>query len=202
MMAEAPVFSRRDVQDVPLDGRIYRIAPLTFRDRAGLYADLAREGAAGVSLPQRQAALRAALAEIAPDNLPELLAVLDAVAEGAAEGDTPEAQAMAARMQVIERAALAHPAYAGIVAQVEMRLALIPAMTLRRALVGWSGEGLPEFRRARGQVPDDLLDLLPQEDLATAGWIAWNLAHLGPVLEKNSAAPSPSTVIPMVLPAG
>lgn len=193
-MADTPVFSRRQVQDLQLgDGkRTYRIAPLTFRDRAALYADLAREGAAGVTSQQRQAALREALRDIQPDNLPELLAALDEAAEGGAEGDAPEAQALAARVQIIERAAMAHPAYAGIVAQVELRLALIPALTLRRALVGWDGEGLPPFRRERGCVPDELLEAMPQDEQSTAGWVAWNAAHVGPVLEKNSAAPSPS----------
>lgn len=203
-MKDTPVFSRRQVQDLLLgDGtRTYRIAPLTFRDRAALYADLAREGAAGVTAQQRQAALRAALHDIQPDNLPELLAVLDEAAEGAAAGATPEAEALAARLQIIERAAMAHPAYAGVVAQVELRLALIPSMTLRRALVGWDGEGLPPFKRVRNCVPDELLDAIPQDDLATAGWNAWNLAHVGPVLEKNSAAPSPSPETPSSTGAG
>jgi hypothetical protein len=55
----------------------YTIAPLTFRERAAMKAELDREAGQPAFCEQLLATRPATLQELAPDNLAELLAVLD-----------------------------------------------------------------------------------------------------------------------------
>lgn len=187
-----PIFSRRDAEAFtpPGSGRTYTIAPLTFRERQAFRADLAREGGIFPARAQLLDALRAAVREMAPANAHELLAAIDA---GETTPDDTEAQA---KLSVIEAVCTEAPGYAALLAARQRYLGMVPWVAARHALRGWSGDGLPDFRRDRGVVPADLLDVLPDEDIEAVGWRASELMQPGPSAEGNSERPSPSPSIP------
>jgi len=141
-------------------------------------------------------ALRAAVREASPDNAAELLAVIDA---SEATPDDPEVQV---RFGTIEAACATVPVYAGLLAARQRYLGTLPWVAARHALRGWEGDGLPQFRRSRGLVPDDLLDALPQDDIEAVGWRASTLMQPGQDAAKNSGAPSPSPETPAPMTAG
>jgi hypothetical protein len=183
------IFSRRDAEwfEPPgADGRRYLIAPLTFRERQAFRADLAREGGFYPVEAQMYEALRAAVREVSPGNADELVAAIDA-AEAAL--DDVAAQV---RLASIEAACATVPVYAALLAARQRYLGTLPWVAARHALRGWDGDGLPEFRRERGAVPDELLDALPQREVEAIGWHASGMMNVTQAAEKNSAAPSPS----------
>ena len=94
------------------------------------------------------------------------------------------------------------PIYAGLLAARQLYLGTLPWVAARHALRGWEGDRLPPFRRERGTVPDDLLELLPQDEVEAIGWHASTLMNVSPAAEKNSAAPSPSPEIQTPIAAG
>lgn len=192
------IISARDPIEVapPNSGRRYIIQALTFRERAQLEAALAREGATVVYPGQIAAARRDALEQIAPPNKAELLALL-AEAEAPAEGpDTPEQRALGARLAVLDAAIAEVPGFAAIMARNALRIGLIPFHAAAIGLRDWEGEGLPPFARTRGLVPAELLEQLPDDELAMVGWRVWNTARVSAVQEKNSAGLSPSPESP------
>lgn len=186
------VFSRRDAEWFAPPGidRRYLIAPLTYRERQAFRADLAREGGIYPSHAQMLDALRAAVREASPDNADELLAVIDA------SEATPDDAAVQVQLGTLEAACATVPIYAGLLAARQRYLGTLPWVAARHALRGWEGGGLPPFRRARGLVPDDLLDALPQDDIEVLGWRASTLMQPGQDAVKNSGAPSPSPETP------
>jgi hypothetical protein len=182
------VFSRRDAEwfaPPSATGRRYLIAPLTYRERQAFRADLAREGGIYPSHAQMLDALRAAVREVSPGNADDLLAVIDA------SEATPDDAEVQVQLGTIEAACATVPVYAGLLAARQRYLGTLPWVAARHALRGWEGDGLPPFRRARGLVPDDLLDALPQEDVEAVGWRASTLMQPGRDAEGNSEAPSP-----------
>ena len=187
------IISRRDPIEVAPEGsgRVYTIAPLTFRERAAMKAELVREAGQPAFREQLLATRRAALQELAPDNLAELLAVLDEAESITEAADTPETRALAGQISVIDAAAMQLPAYAELVARNYRSVYLTPLVAARYGLRDWRGDGLPAFRRVRGLVPDELLDAIPPTELEELGWAVWHAAHVSPAQEKNSAAPSP-----------
>lgn len=188
------IISRRDPIEVSPagSGRTYTIAALTFRERAAMKAELVREAGQPAFREQLLAARRAALREAAPDNLDELLALLDEAEAMDPATDTPEARALGAKVALIDAAAMDVPSYADLVSRNFRSVYMTPLVAARYGLRDWRGEGLPEFRRIRGLVPDELLDMLPAAELEEVGWAVWHAAHLTQAVEKNSAAPSPS----------
>jgi len=186
------IFSRRDAVDFTLPGteRHYAIAPLTFRERQGFRADLAREGGIFPARGQLLDALRAAVREMAPGNAPELLAAIDAAETAPDDADVQ------VRLAAIEAACAEAPGYAALLAARQRYLGMLPWVAARHALRGWSGPGLPEFRRERGVVPADLLDLLPDAEIEAVGWRASELMQPTPAAQGNSEAPSPLPEIP------
>ncbi len=154
-------------------------------------AELVREAGQPAFREQLLATRRAALQELEPDNLVELLAVLDEAESIIDAADTPETRALAAQVSVIDAAAMQVPAYAELVARNYRSVYLTPLVAARYGLRDWRGDGLPAFRRVRGLVPDELLDGIPPTELEEVGWAVWHAAHVSPVQEKNSAAPSP-----------
>ncbi len=187
------VFSRRDAEWFAphgATGRRYLIAPLTYRERQAFRADLAREGGIYPSHAQMLDALRAAVREASPGNADELLAVIDA------SEATPDDAEVQVQLGTIEAACATVPIYAGLLAARQRYLGTLPWIAARHALRGWEGDGLPLFRRARGLVPDDLLDTLPQDDVEAVGWRASTLMQPGRDAEGNSGAPSPSPETP------
>ena len=187
------IISRRDpIEVAPAgSGRVYTITPLTFRERAAMKAELVREAGQPAFREQLLATRRAALQELAPDNLAELLAVLDEAEAITDAIDTPETRRLAAQVSVIDAAAMEVPAYAELVARNYRSVYLTPLVAARYGLRDWRGEGLPPFRRVRGMVADELLDVLPPTELEEVGWAVWHAAHVSAVQEKNFAAPSP-----------
>lgn len=183
-----PVFSRRDAVWFTPEGapRSYLIAPLTFRERQAFRADLARDGGLYPPREQMLAALRAAVADLAPGNAHELLAVIDA-ADAA-----PDDAALQARLGAIEAACAAVPEYAELLGARQRYLGMLPWVAARHALRGWDGPGLPPFQRLRGTVTAELLELLPGDEVEAVGWKASVLMQPGADAEKNSAALSPS----------
>jgi hypothetical protein len=188
MAAEQPVLSAGQVIDFqpPGSGHVYQVAPLTFRERAAMRADLARFAGIYPEDGQLRATLRAALNALAPDNLAELLSVVDAAE--AAPGDDAAQRAL----QDIEAICAMVPAYAELLAARNHYMTMVPFVTARHALRGWTGEGLPPFRRERGVVPEALLDVLPHADLTALGWLAHAMSIVGKSAVGNSVSPTPS----------
>jgi hypothetical protein len=187
------VFSRRDAEWFAPPGaaeRRYLIAPLTYRERQGFRADLAREGGIYPSHAQMLDALRAAVREASPQNADELLAVIDASEATPDDGDVQ------VQLGTIEAACATVPIYAGLLAARQRYLGTLPWVAARHALRGWEGDGLPAFRRERGLVPDELLDVLPQDEVDAVGWRASALMQPGRDALGNSGAPSPSPETP------
>ena len=191
-----PVLSRDDFvwHQPPASPRRYQLAPLTRRERNLFRRALVAEGATYPGTEAMFAALRAALQEIAPGNLAELLGMVEAAETEQADGG-PGAATVA--LAPIEAAARSVPAYAQLLADRAYYLAAYPGLLARYALRGWDGPGLPAFERRNGEVPEVLLDAVPDAELADLGWAAHPLAFVTRSAEKNSAAPSPSPASPM-----
>ncbi len=195
-----PVLSRDDFvwHQPPASPRRYQLAPLTRRERNLFRRALVAEGATYPGTEAMFAALRAALREIAPGNLAELLDMVDAAEAEQAEprpGAGPGPASLA--LTPLEAAARSVPAYAQLLADRAYYLAAYPGLLARYALRGWDGPGLPAFERRNGEVPEVLLDAVPDAELADLGWAAHPIAFVTRSAEKNSAAPSPSPGIPM-----
>ena len=196
-MSETPVFSRREVDRFQPDGwdRAYLLSPLTYMERQAYRADLARSAGAMPDNAVMLAAIRAAIRELGAANEAELLAAVETAEE---LPDDPDAQA---RLSAIEAAVSIMPVYAAQRALREQVVGMLPFIAARHALRGWDGPGLPAFRRVRGLVPDDLLELLPDDELVLIGWRAHALMQPAASAEKNSEAPSPSPETPETSPA-
>jgi hypothetical protein len=191
----APVLSRDDHVWHQPDGspRRYLLAPLTRRERNLFRRAMVAEGAAYPGNDALFSALRSALQDIAPANLPELLSMVDAAEAEQAEagpGAAPGPAALA--LAPIEAAARSVPAFAALLADRSFYLATYPGLLARYALRGWDGPGLPDFARRNGEVPEPLLDAVPDAELTDLGWAAHPLAFVTRSAEKNSVAPSPS----------
>lgn len=180
----APVFSRREPVIVDVEGRRYTVAALTWLQRVAFRAELTTASGVYPSQDQLAAALRAALTDLAPGNLAELLPIIDA----ATDGDTDPA--MLSQLAAIEAACSGHPVYAPLLAARQRYLGLLPYIAAKHALRGWEGEGLPPFARVRGVVPDELIEVLPQADVDAVGWAAHGAMMPSAAAEKNSEAPS------------
>lgn len=193
-----PVFSATDAEwfrpkDCP---RRYRLAPLTYRQRSALQRDIRRTGGPDIDRAVFLDVLRQALREFAPNNLDDCLAEIDA-----AELD-PDDKAAQARLSIIEHSVSGVSAYD---AMQEGRARVLEARvlcTVRHALRGWDGPGLPEFFLEDGRVPDELLDALPAAELDAVFGRANVLIYLGPSAEGNSEARSPSPASPPPTPEG
>lgn len=206
MPEPTPVFSRREPVPFTPEGspRTYTLAPLTYLQRQAFLSDMALAGATYPQAPQVLSAIRVALAELAPENLPELLAAVDAFeqlpADPAEHG--ADAPGIHARMAAIEAAIAAVPVYARIMAARQNFIGMQPWHAARHALRGWSGPDLPPFARVRERVPDELLEVLYElGELHAVGWRASDLMQISPAAAKNSAAPSPSSETPETSPA-
>jgi hypothetical protein len=211
-MTAPPVFSAHDLVafSPPDSPRTYRIAPLTYRERIGFRAALAREAGLRPSPQDVSMALRTALREIAPTNLDTALAVVDAAdaARADAERAPQDADAQArlaeahARLAVIISACMDVPVYAELRAASERWTGMAPWVACRHALRGWEGPGLPTFQRDKGLVPEALLDAMPASEIAAVGWRSFLLVSLDRSAEGNSVAPSPSPGTPAPSTAG
>lgn len=190
------VFSRRQAVTVRFDEglpseRSYQVAPLTMLERQQFRRDMVAGGALYPGPLRMREALRDALRELAPANLADLLATLDAcdAVEDAGEPFTPQ---QARDREVVVFGAMRVPHYATLRAAEQYYWDLMPHMIVRRALRGWSGPDLPSFARVSGEVPEDVLAALPEGDIPTLGWRAYNLAFLPASAGNVSGAPSPS----------
>lgn len=200
IMSPAPVISALDAETFqpPRSPRSYRIAPLTWRQRGAMMRDIRRAGAPPVDRAVAMDSLRAAVRELAPANEAELLAEIDA-----AEADTAGEDAAAqARIAVIEYAVAAVPAYAAMQDAQQRHVEVSRWMTVKRALRGWDGPGLPAFATTADGVPDDLLDAIPAAEFELIFNRAQVLIWLGPSAEGNFAPPSPSAATPTPSPEG
>lgn len=172
----------------PGSPRSYTLAPMTYRERTAFRADLAREGGLYPTTEQFFAVLRTAIATAAPDNQAQLLAVLNA-AEADPKGEDKAAQAALA---VLEVSLSADPGYAALMAARRRWNGMMPFCAARFALRGWSGPGLPAFRREKGIVPDELMDHIPEAEIEPVGNRALALLRPSKAAEGNSAPLSPS----------
>ena len=189
-IADAPVFSRHQREEVPgKDGRRYTIAPLIYREKQAFSADMTRAGYFHPGQLRIFAAMREALRQIAPDNLPDLLLVVDEYEANPPGQALPPAVQM--QVDVIEAAVRAVPGFAVLVAQRDEWWGAMPLFLLSHALRGWEGESLPPFTRKNGRVPLDLIEVM-EADIELVGFRAWALTHPTPSAEKNSVAPSPA----------
>jgi hypothetical protein len=190
---DQPVFSRAGVETFPIPGRprSYDIAPLSVRERAAAKADVVGEAGLYPTQEQLYAALRDALRDAAPANLDELLTIVDEAEQN------PTDVALVARVSPVENACMSAPSYRALLAQRTRYMEAVPLIYARHALRGWDGEKLPPFRREKGLVPFDLLDVLPDDELRAIGMRAFALSQPNQAAEKNSAAPSRSSGTPM-----
>ena len=176
--------------------RVYRIAPLTYRQRSAMQRDIRRAGGIPVDRAVVFDVLRQAVRELDPANIGECLAEIDG-----AEA-TPEEPALQARIAVIEHAVAALPAYAAMQDAIATHAEERRWHTVRHALRGWSGPGLPPFDVGPdGLVPDDLLNEIPANEFDGIFERASILIGLGKSAEGNSAALSPSPESPAPTPA-
>ena len=189
-----PIFSALDTEEYAPPGspRTYTLAPLTYRERQAFRADHAREGGVYPTQAQILEALRQAVHYADPDNAPELLAVIDA-AEADPDGENTAIQSALA---VIEATLSSDPGYAALLAARRRWLGMLPWVAARHALRGWEGDGLPPFRRDRGAVPAELLDLLPEAEIDAIGMRAVAMMRPDRSAEGNSAGRSPSPATP------
>ena len=198
MPSDAPVFSRTLPRDFtpPGSANTYTLAPLSVLERIRLNAHIAEVCGVYPTDEMMREAMRAAVQEMNPANKDTLLGWITAAEE------TPDDRAAAARLSAVEAACAPVPAYAALLRARQLRRDYVPVLTLRHALRGWQGEGLPEFRREAGLLPEDLLEAIPYDDVAAAGWEAYGMTFLTQAAEKNSAAPSASSAAPEPTPEG
>lgn len=186
---------------------VYLIAPMTWRQRAAWRADLAGAGIARLPTDEDFVrGVRAALEEVAPDNLAECLDAVDAMlgvmaagpmadappaAEGVEPAPDPDRDAEIARRTAVldaygtvERAMAPHPRVAGMAAERARFNGLAPGLAAAHALRGWEGVPVP-FVRRNGVVPDDALDRLPEDDLRAVGFRALELMRVSDTARKN-----------------
>lgn len=192
-----PVFSRRAVESFAPEGspRTYQIAPLTYLERQNYRADMTRRCGPMPSQAAMMSALRAAIREASPGNAAALLTTVD---DFEAE---PENDDLKARLAALEAVALGVPVYAEQRALQERHLGMIPWVAAQHALRGWEGDRLPPFARERGLVPEELLGVLPEDELLAVGWKAFSLMQPDQAAAGNSEPPSPSPQTPEISPA-
>lgn len=187
IMSQAPVFSALEAEAFtpPRSPRTYHLAPLSYRERNAMRREMRRAGGDRPDRAVMLAVMREALRQIAPANLDDALAQIDE-AEAA-----PDDMAAQARLAVLERAVSTVPAYAELVESRIRYQEAWPWVSVRFALRGWEGPGLPPFTRVGGLVPESLLDAIPAAELEVVAARADELIWLGPSAEGNSEAPSP-----------
>lgn len=194
-----PVFSALSTVDITPPGspRTYVLAPMTYRERQAFRADHAREGGIYPETGQLLDALRQAIRQASPSNAAELLRAIDA-AEADAEGKDTVAQSA---LGTIEAALADDPGYATLLAARRRWLGMLPWCAARYALRGWSGPGLPPFRRERGAVPADMMDLLPEDEVEAIGTQALRMLRPDRSAEGNSVGrwPSPASPTPIAV---
>ena len=190
---------------------VYLIAPMTWRQRAAWRGDLARAGVSRIPTDEEFVrGVRAALEEVAPENLAECLDAVDAMlglmaagpmpdappapageGEGATPAPDPERDAETKRRAavldaygVVERAVLSHPRVAAMAAERSLFNSFAPILAAAHALRGWEGVPVPFVRRG-GVVPDDALDRLDEDDLRAVGYRALELMRVSDTDRKN-----------------
>lgn len=194
----------------PGSPRRYRLAPLTYKQRAAFKARITEEVGILPSQHDLFLGLRAALAEANPANLEELRAIVEAahairVTQDAAlmAGEalpplTAEEQVTLGHCLALEARLSTVPLYAALLNQREAHNATVPYLAARFALRGWEGPGLPEFARVDGLVPEALMEALDgHAELLSVGWRAHRLAQPGSSAVGNFASPLPSPETPM-----
>ena len=189
------VTSRRQLVVVRYDEgkpteRAYQLAPLTMLERQQFRRDMIAAGALSPGLLRMRQLLRDALAELAPNNLDELVATLDAC-EAAEDAGMPLSAQLVRDRETLVLAAMAVPFFASARAADQLWWDLMPQIILRRALRGWEGAGLPPFRRPLNEVPDELLEAV-EGDILSLGWRAYELAYVPASAGNSSGAPSPA----------
>jgi hypothetical protein len=182
------VFSASDTETVTPPGspRRYTLGVLSYRQRHAFQRELRQRGLRRTEPAVMLGVLREVMQQIAPANLPEVLAWIDEF-----EAD-PASEAAKARMVPIEHAARNVAAYADLL---EANIAYDEEYAWRsvgRCLRGWSGPGLPDFRRDGDLVPDDLLDMIPAHEFFALASRADQMIWLGKSAAGNSGAPSPA----------
>lgn len=166
-------------------------------NEAELLADI-DAGEAAMLESDAAASARVSLGSLALDPSLEAAAVeararLAELAEADARADVVTARA---RLAAVEAICSDVPVYALLVARQQRHLGLLPLLAARHCLRGWDGPGLPEFRRERGTVPEELLNALTDDEIHAIGWRADRLMRPGQAAEGNSAGLSPSPESP------
>ncbi|MBS7810534.1 hypothetical protein [Roseococcus pinisoli] len=113
----------------------------------------------------------------------------------AAEADITDGEAHA-QLGAIEAACAAVPVYSELLSARQRYMGMLPYVAAKHALRGWEGESLPAFAARLGVVPDDLLEVLPPEEVEMVGWRASALMQPGRAALGNSASPSLSSASP------
>ena len=168
----------------------------------------AAEGRPALALPRRlvwdayvDLDSRVHLIDVAPfhhatDPLLFDWAELGTLAEAAEDAGEAVPDDLRRQREIVGLSCMQVPHYAALRAAEEFYWGMMPLVILRRALRGWSGAGLPDFSRPRGQVPAAVIDELPPADIMALGNRAWLLTYLPASAGNGSGAPSPAPETP------
>jgi hypothetical protein len=178
---------------------VYHVRVPTLRDRAVWRRAVAEAGARLPSQAELLDALRAALREVAPENLEALLEKVDLFAAMEAGKVPPDAE-LARDMAALETQLLAVPRYAVLVGARTFWFEIAPLVAAAHFLAGWENAGV-DYAAERGRVSDELLGALPQGHAAEMGLRAIGLMSLTPAEAKNSASRSRSPAARPRMPA-
>lgn len=183
-MSETPILSTRDVVEFTgPSGRTYTLAPLGYREKVAMEAELTREAGIFPGQPLMLATLREVVRGVSPGNAEELVAQIDA-----AEADPADLGAQQA-LQRIEVECSLVPAYAALIEARSRRMALLPWVAARHALR--AVDGVPVTAPLAPEAVDAL-----GADIEALGWRAHALMQPGASAVGNSVAPSRSSASP------
>ncbi|MBI1243762.1 MAG: hypothetical protein GC202_02060 [Alphaproteobacteria bacterium] len=175
-----------------VDGKppTYHVRVPSLRARAAWRRDVAQAGARMPSNGDLFEALRAALREVGPANLDELLEKVDH-AEAMASGRIERDSGLAREVAALETQLMASPTYAVLVAARTYWYDVAPVIAASHFLAGWDNVDIP-FVSARGLVPEETLRELPQGHAVEIGFKAISMMAVSGQDAKNSASRSPS----------
>lgn len=164
---------------------VYLVRPATRRDRINFHAAMLEAGIQYQDDAKLRTTLREAVKALGDTDADALLALIDSVDALVAAGE-PVPDDMRAHLNELEEAAIeGWPAYARVIAGRTRWHMTAPLIAAARFLVGWERVDLP-FRRVGGQVPDDLLDRLPEDDVRAIGQAALATFGVAEAERKNS----------------
>ncbi len=164
----------KDAEGEPRPGApVYRLAPLTLRQRNAIVEGMVRQGIRAPKWAVRAKAIARAFERMGrPEDAAQARAILDKFRASAAVGSDILDLAM------LEEEAASDPDLAALLADGERARTEEAVRYAQAALRGWSNLPVEFARDAQGRVSAEALDELPPADLEAVGKRAYALAHL------------------------